>query len=91
MKPLKAAAVLAGSMAVLGAAAPAFAGGLTPPGLNGGLESLSGQSPKAQPLNPGAQETPAKSPVVNVVKQAAEGLTGKGGPTQLLGGLPLGK
>ena len=46
MKSLKAAAVVAGSLAMAGAAAPAFAAGasgLTPSSLNGALETVTSQ------------------------------------------------
>lgn len=92
MKSLKAAAVLAGSMAVAGVAAPAFASDLTPTSLNGGLETVLGQSMlDAKPLSTNMLDTENKDSVVNTVSGAAEGLNTPGGPTQILGGLPLGK
>ncbi|QDQ12593.1 hypothetical protein [Streptomyces spectabilis] len=90
MKPLKAAAVLAGSMAIAGAAAPAFANDLTPTSLNGGLDTLLSQPTlDAAPLSTNMLDTENKNSVVNTVKQATDGLNAAGGPTQLLGGLPL--
>lgn len=92
MKSLKAAAVLAGSMAVAGVAAPAFASDLTPTSLNGGLETVLGQSMlDAKPLSTNMLDTENKDSVVNTVSGAAESLNTPGGPTQILGGLPLGK
>ncbi|MFD9908510.1 hypothetical protein [Streptomyces sp. NPDC059063] len=92
MKPLKAAAVLAGTMAVAGAAAPAFAQNLTPTSLNGGVDTLLSQPVlEAQPLSTNMLDTENKNSVVNTVKQATDGLNANGGPTQLLGGLPLAK
>ncbi|GHC75903.1 hypothetical protein [Streptomyces flavofungini] len=92
MKSLKAAAVLAGSMAIAGAAAPAFASDLTPTSLNGGLETVLGQSMlDTKPVSTNMLDTENKDSVVNTVKDAAEGLNSGGGPTKMLGGLPLPK
>ncbi|WJV47491.1 hypothetical protein [Streptomyces flavofungini] len=92
MKSLKAAAVLAGSMAVAGAAAPAFASDLTPTSLNGGLETVLGQSMlDTKPVSTNMLDTENKDSVVNTVKDTAEGVNQGGGPAKLLGGLPLPK
>ncbi|GGX54392.1 hypothetical protein [Streptomyces fructofermentans] len=97
MKSLKAAAVVAGSLVIAGAAAPAFAADLTPTSLNGGLESALG-SVGSQPLNPmplqsqsNALDTENKDSVLSTVDGATEALNSAGGPTGLLGGLPLQK
>ncbi|KUF15831.1 MULTISPECIES: hypothetical protein [Streptomyces] len=89
MKSLKAAAVLAGSIAVAGAATPAFAGDLTPSSLNGGVETLTSQGlldPKPVGTNMLSPEN--KDSVVNAVNDVAKSVSGKGGPGKLLGGLP---
>ncbi|MGA4840787.1 hypothetical protein [Streptomyces sp. G45] len=91
MKPLKAAAVLAGSMAIAGAAAPAFAQEPVPTSLNGGVDAILRQPLAAQPLSTNMLDTENENSVVNAVKQATDALNANGGPTQLLGGLPLAK
>ncbi|MEU1026614.1 MULTISPECIES: hypothetical protein [unclassified Streptomyces] len=92
MKALKAAAVLAGSIAIAGSAAPAFAGDLTPTSLNGGLESLAGKSLlDTKPVNTNMLDTENKDSVVSTVKDTADGLNAHGGPAKLLGGLPVAK
>ncbi|AZM57789.1 hypothetical protein DMA15_19795 [Streptomyces sp. WAC 01529] len=92
MKALKAAAVLAGSIAIAGSAAPAFAGGLTPTSLNGGLETLAGQPLlDTKPVSTNMLDTENENSVVNTVNDTAEGLNAGGGPTKMLGGLPLAK
>ncbi|MCF3123983.1 MULTISPECIES: hypothetical protein [Streptomyces] len=92
MKSLKAAAVLAGSIAVAGSAVPAFAADLTPTSLNGGLETIASQPLlDAQPVSTNMLDTENKDSVVNTVKNTADGLNSSGGPQQLLGGLPLAK
>ncbi|MFD4635219.1 hypothetical protein ACFVYR_28895 [Streptomyces sp. NPDC058284] len=92
MKALKAAAVLAGSIAIAGSAAPAFAGDLAPTSLNGGLDALTGQSLlKTKPVGTNMLDTENEDSVVNAVKGITEGLNEGGGPAGLLGGLPLGK
>ncbi|TGA93797.1 hypothetical protein [Streptomyces sp. MZ04] len=94
MKPLKAAAVVAGSMVIAGAAAPAFAADLTPTSLNGALDTITSQSTlDAAPLATNALDTENPNSVVNSVKGATEdvGSGGNGAPSQLLGGLPLAK
>ncbi|MEU6124513.1 hypothetical protein [Streptomyces sp. NPDC047123] len=92
MKALKAAAVLAGSIAIAGSAVPAFAGELAPTSLNGGLDTLAGQPLlDAQPLSTNMLDTENPDSAVNTVKDATDGLNSAGGPTELLGGLPLAK
>lgn len=92
MKSLKAAAVLAGSIALAASAAPAFASDLTPTSLNGGLETITSQDLLAsEPLSSNLLDTENGDSVVNTVKDAADGLNAAGGPTQVLGGLPLAK
>lgn len=91
MKPLKAAAVVAGSMVLAGAAAPAFAADLN--SLNGALDTISGQSAtsKESPLAANTRSSEKKDPVVHAVADAAKGLHQGGGAGKLIGGLPLGK
>ncbi|QEV22417.1 hypothetical protein [Streptomyces alboniger] len=90
MKALKAAAVLAGSIAIAGSAAPAFAGGLTPTSLNGGLETLAGQSLlDTKPVSTNMLDTENKNSVLNTATDTVEGLNSGGGPAKTLGGLPL--
>lgn len=92
MKSLKAAAVLAGSIALAASAAPAFASDLTPTSLNGGLETITSQDLLAsEPLSSNLLDTENGDSVVNTVKDAADGLNAAGGPAQVLGGLPLAK
>ncbi|MFJ5263790.1 hypothetical protein ACIQAC_25345 [Streptomyces sp. NPDC088387] len=93
MKSLKAAAVVAGSVVLAGAAAPAFAhntADLTPTSLTGAVNTLtSGRltPADAMPLQhqSDALDTENKDSVLNTVKGATTTLN-KGG---LLGGLPL--
>ncbi|MFJ1606753.1 hypothetical protein ACIOHS_25760 [Streptomyces sp. NPDC088253] len=98
MKSLKAAAVVAGSMVIAGAAAPAFAAqasDLTPTSLNGALETLTSQRSLSledvQPLRhqSDALDTENKNSVLNTVNGATKALNSAGGPAKLLGGLPL--
>ncbi|MET7360448.1 hypothetical protein ABZS76_18635 [Streptomyces sp. NPDC005562] len=92
MKALKAVAVLAGSLAIAGSAAPAFADDLTPTSLNGGLDTIAGKALlDAKPVSTNMLDTENKDSVVNTVADIADGLNSAGGPTRLLGGLPLGK
>ncbi|MEU9732594.1 hypothetical protein [Streptomyces sp. NPDC048002] len=96
MKSLKAAAVVAGSLVVAGAAAPAFAhspADLTPTSLTGAVNTLtSGRlAPSATDALPlqhqsDALDTENKDSVLNTVKGATTALNAGGG---LLGGLPL--
>ncbi|CAM5261126.1 ATP-binding protein OS=Streptomyces alboniger OX=132473 GN=CP975_18845 PE=4 SV=1 [Streptomyces alboniger] len=90
MKAMKAAAVLAGSIAIAGSAAPAFAGDLTPSSLNGGLDAIASQGlDHALPVSTNMLDPENRDSVINTVKDTAEGLNSGGGPGTLLGGLPL--
>ncbi|MFE9765461.1 hypothetical protein ACFYPC_13170 [Streptomyces sp. NPDC005808] len=98
MKSLKAAAVVAGSIAIAGAAAPAFAyeaSDVTPTSLNGALETITSQRSLSledvQPLQhqSDALNTENESSPLSAVNRAADALNSVGGPTALLGGLPL--
>jgi hypothetical protein len=94
MKPLKAAAVVAGSMVIAGAAAPAFASDLTPTSLNGGSRTLTSQAVLgAQPLHTNMLDTEHSGSALNAVRNTTDKLNdaGAGAPAGLLGGLPLGK
>ncbi|MFC4506775.1 MULTISPECIES: hypothetical protein [Streptomyces] len=94
MKSLKAAAVVAGSLALAGVAAPAFAhtpADLTPTSLNGAVDSITrgGLTVKdAMPLQhqSNALDTENKGSVLSTVKGAAGALNTH---NPLLGGLPL--
>lgn len=94
MKSLKAAAVVAGTVALAGAAAPAFAhsaADVTPTSLTGAVNTLtSGQLAPADvmPLQhqSNALDTENKDSVLNTVKDATATLNDSG----LIGGLPLG-
>ncbi|MFJ4786441.1 hypothetical protein ACWDR3_08890 [Streptomyces sp. NPDC001002] len=96
MKSLKAAAVVAGSVALVGAAAPAFAynaSDVTPTSLNGAVNTLT--SGRVDPVDvmplqhqSNALDTENKDSLLNTVKGATAALNNTGG---LLGGLPLQK
>ncbi|MET7456625.1 hypothetical protein ABZT03_33045 [Streptomyces sp. NPDC005574] len=94
MKSLKAAAVVAGSLVLAGAAAPAFAqstADLTPSSLNGAVNTLTASPLNANDLMPlqhqsDALNTENKDSVLHTVKGATAALNNTGG---LLGGLPL--
>ncbi|MFE1443436.1 hypothetical protein [Streptomyces sp. NPDC058739] len=96
MKSLKAAAVVAGSLALAGAAAPAFAASsadLTPTSLTGAVNNVtSGRLQPgvadAMPLQHQSDALNTENPesVLNTVKGATTALNSAGG---LLGGLPL--
>ncbi|WP_329276678.1 hypothetical protein [Streptomyces sp. NBC_01451] len=94
MKSLKAAAVVAGSLVIAGAAAPAFAydsADLTPTSLNGAVDTLAKGPLDVEQLQPlqhqsNALDTENKDSVLNTVKGATTALNSNGG---LLGGLPL--
>ncbi|MFD8572917.1 hypothetical protein [Streptomyces sp. NPDC057694] len=91
MKSLKAAAVIAGSMVIAGAAAPAFASDLTPMSLNGALDTIASQPTlDAQPVSSNLLDP--KGGAVDTVTGAADQLNpgGAAAPGDLLGGLPLG-
>ncbi|MEW2044624.1 hypothetical protein [Streptomyces sp. NPDC005476] len=93
MKSLKAAAVVAGSMVLAGAAAPAFAtpADLTPTSLNGAVDTLT-RGPislrDAMPIQhqSDALDTENKDSVLSTVKGATGALNSH---NPLLGGLPL--
>lgn len=76
MKPMKVAAVIAGSVMALGAATPAFAGeGMS---LNGGLDTVMREGLKdPRPLNTNALDTENPGSVLNVVKAATDSLNKK--------------
>ncbi|MFI1353105.1 hypothetical protein ACH4TV_05905 [Streptomyces sp. NPDC020898] len=94
MKSLKAAAVVAGSLVIAGAAAPAFAydtADLTPTSLNGAVNTLTKGPLDVQQLQPlqqqsNALDTENKESALSTVKGATTALNSNGG---LLGGLPL--
>ncbi|MBM7173172.1 hypothetical protein JQK87_33250 [Streptomyces sp. G44] len=89
MKALKAAAVLAGSIAIAGSAAPAFAGGLTPTSLTTEVESLATQPLlDPEPRDGNLIDTKKGASVVNTVSDAAGNVNTTGGPAKLIGGLP---
>lgn len=99
VKPTKVAAVVAGSVLALGAAAPAFADENLPMSLNGGLGQAAETVTNQERLEPHAVNTNALDPnndgsLINSVGDVAKGLTGgaKGGKGgAMLGGIPLGK
>ncbi|MCF3964279.1 hypothetical protein [Streptomyces fuscigenes] len=75
MKSTKVAAIVAGSLVALGAAAPAFADGLTPTSLNGGLDTLASDGLRSgSPLNTNALDTENKGSLVNAVSNTAQSL-----------------
>ncbi|WP_418958803.1 hypothetical protein [Streptomyces tritici] len=86
MKPTKVAAVVAGSMMALGAAAPAMAAG-TAPSLNGALGSLT----SSQPLKSDALSSTTDGSALQTVTETADKLNEVGQSAPLLGGLPLAK
>ncbi|MFE3827868.1 hypothetical protein [Streptomyces sp. NPDC059092] len=94
MKPMKIAAVVAGSMVALGAAAPAFAAEAKTPSfsLNGALDSVASEGLRdAKPLHTNALDTENDGSVLNAVKGATDSLNKPQQGNKLLGGLPLGK
>ncbi|MEU1519760.1 hypothetical protein ABZ490_47915 [Streptomyces sp. NPDC005811] len=94
MKSLKAAVVVAGSVVLAGAAAPAFAhdtADLTPTSLNGAVNTLTKGDLTARDVMPlqqqsNALDTENKGSLLNAVNGAAGALNQH---TKLLGGLPL--
>ncbi|MFE3252222.1 hypothetical protein [Streptomyces sp. NPDC059209] len=81
MKPMKVAAVIAGSVLTLGAASPAFAAQNLPMSLNGGLggalETVTNQETlDAQPVRTNALDPKNDGSLVNSVGDVADGLTG---------------
>ncbi|MGW7263001.1 hypothetical protein [Streptomyces sp. NPDC054842] len=100
MKPLKAAAVIAGSLVAAGAAAPAFAYDAAPTSLNGGLngavETIASQrSLDVEDLQPlkhqsDALDTENKDSALSTVNGATKTLNTVSSPSDtLLGGLPV--
>lgn len=98
MKSLKAAAVVAGSMVIAGAAAPAFAAeasNLTPSSLNGALETITSQRTlnveDVMPLQhqSKALDTENRGSLLNAVKGTTKALNATGSRARLLGGRPL--
>ncbi|GGW36924.1 hypothetical protein GCM10010503_11060 [Streptomyces lucensis JCM 4490] len=93
MKSLKAAAVVAGSVALAGVAAPAFAQsapGLPPTSLNGAVGTIAEHPPTVKDLMPvqhqsDALDTENKDSVLHTAKGATESLN----QPRLLGGLPM--
>ncbi|MFH9858348.1 hypothetical protein [Streptomyces sp. NPDC017202] len=91
MKSLKAAAVVAGSLVIAGAAAPAFANDtadLTPTSLNGAVNTLTKGPIDVMPLKhrSNALDTENQNSPLSTVKGATTALNA---PGSLLGGLPL--
>ncbi|EGG46706.1 MULTISPECIES: hypothetical protein [Streptomyces] len=97
MKSLKALAVVAGSLAVAGAAAPALAATQpadfeTPTSINGGVEkALSTRTLDLRPLQhqSDALDTENEDSVLSTVNGVTETLNRGAGAAGLLGGLPL--
>ncbi|WP_200306553.1 hypothetical protein [Streptomyces adelaidensis] len=94
MKSLKAAAVVAGSMVIAGAAVPAHAhnaADLAPPSLTGAMGTVTKSSLDVVPMRQQSNslDTENKDSVLNTVKGTTTALNSRGGPTRLLGGLPL--
>ncbi|MFI1563005.1 hypothetical protein ACH4ZX_08010 [Streptomyces sp. NPDC020490] len=95
MKSLKAAAVVAGTLALAGATAPAYAqdaADVTPTSLNGAVNTLTKgriDPVDATPLHhrSNALNTENKDSVLHTVRSTTNTLNDKG----LLGGLPLGR
>ncbi|GAA0616850.1 hypothetical protein [Streptomyces crystallinus] len=101
MKPMKVAAVVAGSLAVVGAAAPAFASGgmgapgMTPTSLNGGVETLANQAltnPTPTVVQTDALDPNKEDSLFHTLGQATSSANKTNGlvPAGLLGGLPVG-
>ncbi|WP_405798301.1 hypothetical protein [Streptomyces sp. NBC_01506] len=83
MKPMKVAAVVAGSVLALGAAAPAFAAENMPTSLNGGLgtalETVTNQETlDVQPVRTNALDPKNDGSLINSVGDVAKGLSGEG-------------
>ncbi|MFI6691710.1 hypothetical protein ACIBLA_08095 [Streptomyces sp. NPDC050433] len=83
LKPLKVAAVVAGSVMALGAAAPAFAADNLPMSLNGGLGDTAQTVTNQESLDARVVKTNALDPtndgsLVKSVGDVAKGLTGGG-------------
>lgn len=93
MKHAKTAAILAGSVVALGAAAPAFAA--APPtspqmSLNGGVTDVLSKTPSVTPVVDRVAGT-AKKVKGGGTGQLLDGATGATKKLPLVGGLPLGK
>ncbi|WP_306318479.1 MULTISPECIES: hypothetical protein [unclassified Streptomyces] len=94
MKSLKAAAVVAGSIAIAGAAAPAFASDLTPMSLNGAVDTVTSQSTlDVSPVDSNMLDPKNDDGAVSTVTGAVNGLNngGSDAPGSMLGGLPVGQ
>ncbi|KUO20248.1 hypothetical protein [Streptomyces dysideae] len=98
MKSLKAAAVVAGSMVIVGVAAPAFANDasdFTATSLNGGLDTVTSRAGQdlldVQPLHTDMLDTENKNSLVGAGQHAVDNANEVGLPGGLLGGLPLQK
>ncbi|MFI7388371.1 hypothetical protein [Streptomyces sp. NPDC049813] len=101
MKALKAAAVVAGSLVIAGATAPAFASDMPPMSLNGGLNdaltTITNQPTLASPVDTNLLDPKHEKGLVGTVSGVTKGLDAHGadgavgGPAKLLGGLPLGR
>ncbi|MFJ5226883.1 hypothetical protein [Streptomyces sp. NPDC088400] len=77
MKPMKVAAIIAGSVMALGAASPAFAAG-EGLNLNNGLDTVASQGLRdPKPLNTNALDTENPGSVLNAVKGVTDGLNKK--------------
>ncbi|MFE1952977.1 MULTISPECIES: hypothetical protein [Streptomyces] len=93
MKVLKAAAVVAGSLTLAGAAAPAFAADATPAmppmSLNGAVNEITSQPTlDVEPVNTNLLDPKRQDNAIGTVTTAAQALNSGGG---LLGGVPVGK
>jgi hypothetical protein len=98
MNSLKAAAVVAGSMVIVGVAAPAFANDasdFTATSLNGGLDTITSRASQeqldVQPLHTDMLDTENKNSLVGTAQDALDNANAVGLPGGLLGGLPLQK
>ncbi|PRH76832.1 hypothetical protein C6N75_23555 [Streptomyces solincola] len=90
MKPTKVAAVVAGSLMAMGAAAPAFAAeSLTPSSLNGAVDTL-GKRGLTEAVPADGVTKVADGKLVGKVQDTAGNLPAQDA-APLLGGLPLGK
>ncbi|HEY9367859.1 hypothetical protein [Streptomyces sp.] len=88
MKPAKVAAVVAGSVMALGAAAPAMAAeSAAPAGLNGALGALK----SSQPLKTDALSSTTDGSALKTVTDTADKVNETSQNAPLLGGLPLPK
>ncbi|MGW7289663.1 hypothetical protein ACWGH4_29745, partial [Streptomyces sp. NPDC054847] len=97
MKYSKAAAIIAGSVAALGAASPAFAAGaagMPPMSLNGGVAEVVSSLPDMETVEAGptVNEVAGRATELNNVKGDAPGqvLKTAGSLTPMLGGVSLG-